>query len=87
MNHKIIFNESTSVQAAGNDEHDYMLVRSYACHLVNLFNIRGYMYLNQIYEYYGVKWDPNDDNYCYTIDKDHLAFSVLSVGEGLEITF
>ena len=87
MNHKIIFNKNTSVAAEGDDEHDYMLVRYTTHRLEELFNVRGYIYLNQIYEYFGVKWDPNDENYCYTIDKDRLAFSVLSIDEGLEITF
>ena len=26
---------------------------------------RGYLYLNQIYEYLGVKWNPDEENVCY----------------------
>lgn len=26
--------------------------------------LKGYIYLNEIYDIFGAKWDPHDSNYC-----------------------
>lgn len=34
-------------------------------YLVELYLVRGYIYLNQIYEIFGIKWDPTENNPCW----------------------
>lgn len=87
MSHKIIFNQNTSVNAEGDYEHDYMFLRYIGTHLIDLFKVRGYIYLNQIYEFCGVKWNPNDENKCWISDKSDLSFNVRNIDEGFEIIF
>ena len=44
-------------------------------HLEDRVNIilyhNGYIYLNQIYEILGLKWDPKDYNRCFIADPEH----------------
>ena len=40
----------------------------------------GYLYMNDIYECLGVKWNPNEVNFCFR-DFDDLEFSVGSAGD------
>lgn len=44
-------------------------------HLEDRVNIilyhNGYIYLNQIYEILGLKWDPKDYNRCFIADSEH----------------
>ena len=37
---------------------------------INLYH-NGYIYLNQIYEILGLKWDPKDYNRCFIADPEH----------------
>lgn len=45
-----------------------MLNKSYLHYNMNyvkdILKYRGYIYLNQIYEMLGLKWNPERDNYC-----------------------
>ena len=34
-------------------------------YLKDLLMARGYLYLNTIYEVFGVEWNPDDENVCY----------------------
>ena len=49
---------------------------------IDYFNMvlkhRGYLYLNQVYETLGVKWDPSYDNTCYLKSDGPISFSVES---------
>ena len=40
----------------------------------DLFKCRGYMYLNNIYESLGIKWDPTRENVLWIYGQD--AFSI-----------
>ena len=35
------------------------------CYILETLSRRGYMYLNEIYETLGAKWNPNDENICW----------------------
>ena len=39
---------------------------------------RGYLYLNDIYETLGVKWDPNKVNLCFR-DEHDIDFEIVKV--------
>lgn len=87
MNHKIIFNKNTSSYAEGDNNTDYMYIQCVGTHLVELFKVRGYVYLNQIYEFFGIKWNPNDENQCWTKEEGYLFYNVRNIDEGFEIIF
>ena len=36
------------------------------CAFYDLCRSKGYVYLNDIYEYLGVEWNPDDENLCFT---------------------
>lgn len=36
-------------------------------HWENRIKLRGYIYLNEIYESLGADWNPDDENVCYRV--------------------
>lgn len=51
-------------------------------YLNNLLIARGYLYLNEIYEALGAKWNPDDENVCYRSDEGPIEMQFESLGEG-----
>ena len=43
---------------------------------------RGYVYLNQIYEQFGAKWNPELVNSCYTFGRKGIMFGFEPVEDG-----
>lgn len=43
--------------------------------LEDVFKYRGYLYLNRVYEYLGIEWDPNDENICYKKENGPVKFN------------
>lgn len=83
----IAFNQQTSVYAEQSNEVNLMIIRHNELYINDLLRFQGYVYLNQIYELLGVKWNPEWDNLCRTYDgHNHFKFLVHSVDDGLEIT-
>lgn len=39
------------------------------------FKAYGYLYLNQVYECLGTKWDSNDENVCYKKENGPIKFT------------
>ena len=56
-------------------------VKSGGDYLEYLFNSRGYIYLSQIYEYFGVGWNPENNNVLYLIDDGPIAFKFKATDE------
>lgn len=46
-------------------------------HWTDLFNARGYLYLNQMYEDLRQKWNPDEINICFKRDVGPLRFDIL----------
>lgn len=42
---------------------------------------RGYMYLNDIYEGLGAKWNPEEENVCYRVKHGLLNIEFEPVGD------
>lgn len=42
---------------------------------------RGYLYLNTIYEAFGVRWNPDDENICYQADRGHFSIIWDEMGD------
>ena len=45
-------------------------------------NQRGYVYLNEVYESFGAKWDPEDDNLCYRIECGSIEMKFIQDENG-----
>ena len=69
MGFKIVFDESSN-----NFDNDFdfnrMLVHSRINYIKDLYKSRGHIYQNEIYESYGVKWNPYEVNRCYIYERD-----------------
>lgn len=46
---------------------------------------KGYLYLNEIYDTFGVAWNPDDENVCYRYGKGD--FDIQFTGPDLENTW
>lgn len=46
------------------EERNLMVIRQQEIWLNDLLRRKGYVYLNEIYEAFGVKWNPKDQNDC-----------------------
>ncbi len=62
----IIFDERNYAWV-DHDARNLLFVQCRAHYIEDLFKVRGYIYLNQICEIFGIGWDPSDENVCYTI--------------------
>ena len=69
---KIVFKENATAWT-GDIDYDLMFLETQAEYIKAIYKHRGYMYLNQIYEYFGVGWSPNLRNPCYRIT-DSMSF-------------
>ena len=49
----------------GDEVYNKMFLKAEENLLNDLLNTRGYLYLNQIYEELGIKWDPSKENILY----------------------
>lgn len=55
-----------------------LFVQSTLRYLEDLYKAEGYVYLNEIYEKLGVKWNPNNNNVCWTKEQDgQIKFSYI----------
>lgn len=49
-------------------------------YLNEIIRYKGYIYLNEIYERFGAKWNPKDDNPCVIVnDIKRIAFIELEI--------
>lgn len=69
----IIFDERCAAWTKDID-YDLMFLETQGSYIKEIFVHRGYIYLNQIYEYFGVEWNPNLVNPCYRLTSGQLRF-------------
>lgn len=66
---KTIIFDASSITWNADVDYNQRFLYSQENYIKNLFNHRGYIYLNQIYECFGVKWDPKlEHNLCYLVE-------------------
>lgn len=51
-------------------------------YLNDLLIVRGYLYMSDIYNILGLKWDPKDKNICYLAEFGPISIELESTGEG-----
>ena len=66
---KIIFNE-LSTNWENNIEWDLLYVKTQSHYMLDFYMIKGYLYLNTIYENLGLAWNPEEDNVCWIYKRD-----------------
>lgn len=89
MTCKILLNEHTSEFFEHCEEWQRMFLRAEEVYFNDLLVSRGYIYLNQIYETLGVKWDPNEENPCRIYNRTdftRIKFKVRKVKNGFNLT-
>lgn len=66
MKHVINFDAYTSYNFKEKDDlmNYYFLIHE-CDYMMDLCRIRGYIYLNQIYETLGIKWNPSNENILF----------------------
>lgn len=77
----IIFDE-TSASWTKYTDCNSMFLRYQANYIEELFKHRGYMYLNQIYEHFGIGWNPRLVNVCYLLGSGPIKFEFEPVEDG-----
>lgn len=51
-------------------------------YILDLFKIRGYIYLNQIYEHFGIRWNPKIENDLYLTENGLIKIEFEPIGDG-----
>ena len=79
MNHEFKFDSSSfKWEKEESCEYNLMVAKHVSRMLMDLLWARGYLYLNQVYEHFGLGWNPDNENVliryheCYT--KEHPLF-------------
>lgn len=82
----ITFNQKTSAYASRNLNDNLTFLRIIETTTNDLFRIRGYSYINDIYEALGVKWNPEWDNLCRIYEEgSEIKFKIARQDESGEI--
>ena len=62
---KTIIFDNGSFKWEDDYETNWCTIKSTTRLLYRSFDVRGYMYLNDIYEHFGIAWDPHEHNECF----------------------
>lgn len=68
--HITILFDANSSQWQEEYEWNKLFVRSQQLYLMDCYKYRGYLYLNTIYEGFGIKWNPYEKNLCWIYERD-----------------
>lgn len=81
MNTTFTFNERTTAYAYSGIEYNRAFVKVQETDINMILKLRGYIYLNQIYETFGVEWKPIWKNLCYKYGPKRQQIKVSIVQE------
>ena len=76
----IIFDENC-VGWTGDPDFDRMLLDHQIVYLRDLCRFKGYLYLDKVYNAFGVAWNPDDENICYRESKGGINFKVEPIND------
>lgn len=80
----IIFDEKSSRQSKGSDpSFNRMFVETQAEYMKDKCSYRGYVYLNEVCEAFGVAWNPDDENVCYRRDRGGINLEIEPKEDGI----
>lgn len=78
---RITFNQQTSVYASKSQGANFEYLKLMENTSNALFKVRGYLYINDIYEDLGVKWNPEWENHCYIYNNSKIEFKITQDGD------
>lgn len=78
---KIIVFDNNSAHWTKKNDDNLKFLQMIGHHCQDLFNSRGYMYLNQIYELFGIKWNPALVNSLYLVGSGPIVFEFEPAGD------
>lgn len=78
---KTIIFDSKSAMWYYDWEYSMMFIKMQIQHLKDTCKYRGYLYLNEVYESFGVAWDPDEENICYKQASGGITFDVEPSGD------
>lgn len=86
--YKITFNSETSPYATKDEKFNHMFIRQQEMYFNEILKVRGYIYMNTIYEMLGIRWNILWDNLCLKYEPDEeLKLSIRCInGDGFDIT-
>lgn len=70
----IIFDERSYKWDKDPDFNRVFLKQSFR-HLEDLLKFQGYLYLNRVYEYLGMNWNPDNENICFRKENGPAEFN------------
>ena len=81
----ITFNELSSLWDR-NAIYNELFVKAQVEYIMDRYRMNGYIYSEDIYRLFGIKWNPYDENKCWIYERDgDLKISFTSRIEGLSI--
>ena len=80
---KIIFDRN-SIHWESNKWYNYEFIKHVEHLLTGELLIRGYLYLNEIYQMLGIEWNPDNENLCLRRDNKYRSdlFDVFPINGG-----
>lgn len=75
----IIFDEKSTAYRKGSPTNLWFLDMQ-TDYLKDKCFCRGYLYLNEVYETFGITWDPDEENVCYRENEGGINFKVKPRG-------
>lgn len=66
----IIFDEKSPHWSKDNFEFNKLFTRSQLNYAAELYRAKGYMYMEKVYDLFGIEWNPYMDNKCWILERD-----------------
>ena len=76
----IIFDEKSWKFDNTNKELNPLILYQTIDRLKSSFDCYGYIYLNEIYKRFAIKWNPDDENICYKKANGPIEISYSLIG-------
>ncbi len=72
-----IFNKNSSLWEK-EFECNKLFAKTQLMYIADRYKVNGYIYLNSIYEQFGIVWNPHDENVCWIFERDgELELSII----------
>lgn len=73
----VVFDKDNANYNSNSSWYNFRFLRSIEFALQIQLYKNGYLYLNQVYEMLGAKWDPENTNYCFKSDSNNIRFETF----------
>lgn len=80
MKAAIVF-DKTNILWVNSNEYNIMQIKCNMERINDILRRRGYIYLNQIYEYFEAHWDVQRCNHCILYNDNEIRFEIYNIFE------